>query len=185
TLRASRTAPKLILLPKLVDFNIRADETRAEHQALRAPSLAALTQQEEPTEQIGKGRKGTERVTLPSSLVMNEPFSRILYHAGFVKSKSEGARLIAKGGAYVASPLPIVLTDRTVSTTAEGDVTFVQLKDQTAEDVQQYIMNDYLYFRIGKWKVRIVKIIDDDDFKKRGLTVPGGSEPKDAPEPTH
>ncbi|KAK1081618.1 tyrosyl-tRNA synthetase [Friedmanniomyces endolithicus] len=162
-----------------------ANETRAEHQALRAPNLAALTQQEEPTKQTGEGRMGTERVTLPSSLVMNEPFSRILYHAGFVKSKSEGARLIAKGGAYVASPLPIETPDRTVSTTAEGDVTFVQLKDQTAEDVQGYIMNDYLYFRIGKWKVRVVKIIDDDEFKKRGLTVPGGSDLKEVSQPAH
>ncbi|KAK0873153.1 Sterol O-acyltransferase 2 (Sterol-ester synthase 2) [Friedmanniomyces endolithicus] len=162
-----------------------ANETRAEHQALRAPNLAALTQQEEPTKQTGEGRMGTERVTLPSSLVMNEPFSRILYHAGFVKSKSEGARLIAKGGAYVASPLPIEIPDRTVSTTAEGDVTFVQLKDQTAEDVQGYIMNDYLYFRIGKWKVRVVKIIDDDEFKKRGLTVPGGSDLKEVSQPAH
>ncbi|KAK1811587.1 Sterol O-acyltransferase 2 (Sterol-ester synthase 2) [Friedmanniomyces endolithicus] len=160
-----------------------ADETRAEHQALRAPNLAALTQQEAPTKQDGKGRKGTERVTLPSSLVINEPFSRILYHAGFVKSKSEGSRLIAKGGAYVAVPLPMATGDGV--DTAGGDSMFVPLKDQTAEDVQQYIMNDHLYFRIGKWKVRIVKIIDDDDFEERGLIVPGGSELKDASQPTH
>lgn len=46
---------------------------------------------------------GSPHVTLPRSLVFNQPFHKILWHAGLVASKSEGHRIVANKGAYVGS----------------------------------------------------------------------------------
>ncbi|TKA67035.1 hypothetical protein B0A55_09304 [Friedmanniomyces simplex] len=159
-----------------------ADKTRAEHQALRKSNLAALTNRASQTDGTEAAQTSQQRTVLPSSLVLDTPFSRVLYHAGIVASKSEGARLIAKGGAYVVSPSPVAVGGDSVaaSATANETVTFVQLKDQSPKDVQQYIINGMLIFRIGKWKVRIVEVIEDAEFDARGLDAAGWSEDKSA-----
>ncbi|KAK5676468.1 tyrosyl-tRNA synthetase [Elasticomyces elasticus] len=149
-----------------------ADRTRAEHQASRSPSLASFTNNEQTTS------ASQEREILPMSLVMNTPFSRILYHAGIVASKSEGTRLIAKGGAYVASSSPNNVTSQTDA--VSDSLKFVQLKDQSPADVAQYITNNLLIFRIGKWKVRVVEIVEDADFIAHGMDAVGWSEVREA-----
>ncbi|KAK5701488.1 tyrosyl-tRNA synthetase [Elasticomyces elasticus] len=149
-----------------------AARTRAEHQASRSPNLASFTSNEQTTS------ASQERTILPMSLVMNTPFSRILYYAGIVASKSEGTRLIAKGGAYVASSSPNDVTSQ--GEAASDSLKFVQLKDQTPADVQGYITNNLLIFRIGKWKVRVVEVCSDVDFEARGLDAVGWSEVRKA-----
>jgi len=143
-----------------------AKKTRAEHEGLRNPTLATFSLR---TPTAGS----CERAILPSSLVLNTPFSRILYHAGVVSSKSEGARLIAKGGAYVAVSSQKG-TAGDASLAADSDkLAFVQLKDQSPADVQQFVANGMLVFRIGKWKVRVVEVVEDADFDAQGLSAPG------------
>ena len=162
---------------ELVHGNDVATKTQAEHEALRNPDLAALTQWPTSAEAIDGAQAGQQRTVLPSSLVFNTPFSRILYHAGIVKSKSEGARMIAKGGAYVATASAGHATDRTLGVSS-GKIQFVQLKDQRPQEVQQYITNDMLILRTGKWKVRVVEVVEDADFDAQGLDAPGWSELK-------
>ena len=111
------------------------------------------------------------RITLPRSLVNDQSFARILFHAGMVSSKSEGARLIHSGGAYVGGKKG---KDETMS----DDLSFVAVDGHwDPAKVQTYIMEDsLLLLRIGKWKVRMVNIVSDEEFVKEGLDAPGWKE---------
>ena len=171
--RGKRTAQHLLAseVSELVHGREEALRTRREHEALRAPSLASLKQQqgsEGLSDDTAKAASsGSERTALPASLVLNTPFSRILYHAGIAPTKSEGARIVAKGGAYVA----------TRSEGADGSkLDFVQLRDQKPSEVIGFILDGMLVLRVGKWKVRVIEVIEDTDYDARGLSAPGWQE---------
>ncbi|RMZ80588.1 hypothetical protein DV738_g2714, partial [Chaetothyriales sp. CBS 135597] len=118
---------------------------------------------------------------LPRSLVHNQHLSRILYYAGLVSSRSEGSRLISKGGAYIGG-------------TADGkrqmgdNVSYIpaDMKKSKWDVLQTWLIRDQehgaggdadaeelLILRTGKWRVKIVRVIKDDEFVRRGLTAPG------------
>ena len=125
---------------ELVHGRDEAERTRAKHQAMRNPSL------------VSSGNTGTaeERIVLPSSWVLDTPFAHILFNAGIASSKSEGARLVAKGRVYIASK------------TTEGDseeLNFKQIKDQGPEDIADLIVDGRLILRIGKWKVGVIEVV--------------------------
>ncbi|KAI9729543.1 MAG: Tyrosine--tRNA ligase, mitochondrial [Cirrosporium novae-zelandiae] len=108
--------------------------------------------------------------TLPKCLVYNQPFSKILYYAGLVSSKSEGHRLTTKHGAYVGSR-------------ADGrgnmsdNLTFTPIKTWEKEKTATFIIGeDLLILRVGKWKIRCIKVISDEEFKAQGLSCPGWEE---------
>lgn len=155
---------------ELVHGREEAMNTREKHQALRAPSLSALRGQNElrpNTQGTDSASAGAERTFLPSSLVLNTPFSRILYHARIAPTKSEGARMIAKGGVYAAA----------VDKSGDGNrLDFVQLRDQKPSDVAAFAMDGMLVLRVGKWKVRVVDIVEDAEFDARKLDAPGWEE---------
>lgn len=111
------------------------------------------------------------RTTLPRSLIDKQSFSRILFHAGMVSSRSEGSRLIQAGGAYVGGKSG---RDKRMS----DDLCFVPIEEHwSSEMAWTYVMDDcLLLLRIGKWKVRIVTIVSDDEFQKKGLDAPGWKE---------
>jgi len=157
---------------ELVHGREEAIKTREEHQALRKPSLVSLAQRGNASSMPNNqsAQSGTERAVLPSSLVLDTPFSRILYHAGIVPTKSEGARLIAKGGAYVATSGP---SNNAIGDVDDDDLDFVQLRYQKPEDVQNYVTNGMLVLRVGKWKVRVVEVIKDAEFDAQKLDAPG------------
>ena len=111
--------------------------------------------------------------TLPSSLVRGQPMARVLYAAGLVSSRSEGNRLASKRGAYIGS--------RPGQVGGMGDtLTFTPILNWNPENTEKYIIDgDLLILRVGKWKVKTVKIISDADFEKRGLNAPGWKEELD------
>ena len=105
---------------------------------------------------------------LPRSAVMNQSFAAILHSAGLAASRSEAHRLIVAGGAYVGG------------TSAEGGssmgdtLNYQKLKDANWERNSKYIIDDsVLVLRSGKWKVKIVNIVPDEEFIAAGLTCPG------------
>lgn len=154
---------------ELVHGRDEALKTRAEHEASRNPNLATFTGTSSPASQIDQAEQlaKNNRIYLPESLVHNTPLARIFYHAGLVPTKSEGARLIAKGGAYVAS------------STRHGDgedLVWTQIKGQGAEEVATFLVDGLLVLRIGKWKVRVIEVVDDDSFAFKGLDAPGWDE---------
>ena len=107
---------------------------------------------------------------LPMSLVYDQPIARVLYSAGLVSSKSEGHRLAAKQGAYIGSR-----ADGTGR--MRDDLTFTPVKLLPPYRTKDYIIDgDLLILRVGKWKLKVVKIVSDEEFERRGLKAPGWKE---------
>ena len=132
---------------ELVHGRDEALRTRAEHATSRNPNLQSLAGAVED----GTGADtATGRTRLPRHLVHNTPLSRVLFHAGLVATKSEGARLIAKGGVYVA----------TNSGDGEQSV-WEQVKDEKSTTEADFMVNGLLMLRLGKWKVRVIEAVDE------------------------
>lgn len=112
-------------------------------------------------------------VTLPRSLVYDQPFNRVLWHAGLVSSKSEGHRIIKNAGAYVGSRPG-------ESGPMSDELSFTPIKPWTADKTAEFVQGDsLLILKLGKWKVKLVNIISDEEFKERGLTAPGWGSQQD------
>ena len=111
-------------------------------------------------------------VTLPQSLVYDQPIARILYSAGLVSSRSEGNRLAINQGAYIGS--------RPGGGGGMSDqMDFVSVKHWFPHEIEQYIIDgNLLILRVGKWKIKVVKIVSDEEFEQSGGTAPGWDELK-------
>ncbi|CAG7928923.1 unnamed protein product [Penicillium olsonii] len=113
---------------------------------------------------------GDMKVTLPESLVFNQPFNKVLWSAGLVSSKSEGHRVIVNNGAKVGSrpgdsgPM----TDQ---------LSFTPIRIWGAEKTKEFVLNgNLLMLKMGKWKFKSVNIVSDEEFRSQGLTAPGWEE---------
>lgn len=106
-------------------------------------------------------------ITLPASLVVDQPIGRVLYSAGLVTSRSEGHRLCAMEGAYVGS--------RPADQGTMGDsLEFTPCKNwQPTATTSHIIDGKVLILRVGKWRMKIVHLVSDQEFNARGLTAPG------------
>lgn len=112
-------------------------------------------------------------VILPRSLVFSRQIGHILYAAGLVSSRSEGHRLSAAKGAYVGS-LPGKQHGN-----MPNHVEFTPALNWEDEWVNRFIIDGKLLIvRAGKWKVRIIRIVEDGEFERLGLDVPGWKELK-------
>lgn len=113
-------------------------------------------------------------MVLPKSLIYDTAMARILYSAGLVASRSEGHRLLGNKGAYVGS--------RPGASGTMGDqLEFTPAHNWLRTDIEKYIIDgDLLILRAGKWKVKIVKIVSDEEFERLGLTAPGWKEEDEA-----
>ena len=118
--------------------------------------------------------------TLPASLVYQQPLSKILWSAGLVASKSEGNRLIVNGGVYIGGA-----ADGKRQMGDELSYTPADTKKARWEEVEKFIIkgsnereggDDLLILRTGKWRVKIVRVVEDEEFRRRGLSAPPGWE---------
>lgn len=108
---------------------------------------------------------------LPRSMVVSQQISRVLYAAGLVASRSEGHRLMAAGGAYIGSCAGPVHTEM------PDHVEFTPVKNWEDDYINKFIVNNgLLILRAGKWRVRVIKIVEDEEFERLGLDVPGWKE---------
>jgi tyrosyl-tRNA synthetase len=141
-----------------------AEKTRAEHQLMRNPSLASLSNQKNNSSSEGTSGQDINRISLPKSQVLNTPIAHILYHAALVKSKSEGTRMIDKGGVYIAA------------NDGSAELNFVKIKDQTAGDVASLLVDNLLIFRLGKWKIRVIEVVEGSKLDQKRTNVPNAVE---------
>ena len=108
----------------------------------------------------------TANMILPASLVYNQSPSRLLYVAGLVGSRSEGQRLVDARGAYIGSR-----PGRSGQMTDE--VTFINLKGWKPQETEERLVDGkLLILRAGKWKVRVIDVVGDDEFERLGLDAP-------------
>ena len=112
-------------------------------------------------------------LVLPKSLVYKQPIARVFYSAGLVASRSEGHRLLAKKGGYVGSR-------GGASGTMCDHLEYSRALNWHGDETEKCIIDgDLLILRVGKWKVKIVKIVSDEEFERLGLTAPGWKEDVD------
>ena len=110
------------------------------------------------------------KMTLPRSLVVNQPISRVLYAAKLVSSRSEGHRVVVERGAYVGS-LP-------GQKGGMGDkLEFDRIVNWQPSETEKFIIDgSLLILRVGKWNVRLITIVSDEEFEKLGVEAPPGWE---------
>ena len=126
--------------------------------------------------QINAATTLTHSVTLPRSVLKDQPIARILYAAGLVSSRAEGYRLSIAGGAYVGG-------QKGQSWQIGQDVKWVPIKDQHPGAVWSYVVDETrLFMRVGKWKVKVVEVVSDEEFAARGLDAPGLNQLKEVEE---
>ena len=105
-------------------------------------------------------------IILPASLVYGCPPARVLYSAGLVSSRSEASRLLQHRGAYVGS-LPGAHAEMT------DTLTFTPMEAWTADEMKKFVIDEnLLILRVGKWKVKIVRIVSDEEYDRLGLDAP-------------
>jgi len=139
-----RTAQHLLATEvlELVHGREEAVKTRAEHQAMRNPSLNTIA---------ADADYGQDRIKLLKSQVIGQPFTSVLHEAGLASSKSEATRLIAGGGVYVA----------TESSTGEAQsLVFTPVRRSQIVEAAQ-LLDARLVLRMGKWKVRVIELVED------------------------
>lgn len=143
-----------------------AAKARDEHQVMRKPTIASISGQ--PNSSAGAEARDhasavSQRIRLPHSLVYDTPLSRVLYHAGLVASKSEGARTVAKGAVYAAIARP----------ESTNTLEFAPVKDLQASQTRDLVQNGVLVLRLGKWKVRVIEVVPDTASNEADRTVRG------------
>lgn len=113
-------------------------------------------------------------LVLPKTLVYNQPISRLLHSAGLVSTPSEGHRLANKKAAYIGSRPG-------ASGTMSDQVDYTPVANWNPKETEKFIIDgDLLILRVGKWKVKIIKIISDQEFVQKGLTAPGWKEKQES-----
>ena len=119
---------------------------------------------------LSKAFGPTQSLLLPKSLVYGQRISHVLYHAGLAPSRSEGFRMVTKKGVYLgAKPGG--------SGTMGNQVDFSPAANWAGKETEKYIIgDDMLILRVGKWKVKIIKVISDEEFETKGLSAPGWKE---------
>ena len=121
-------------------------------------------------QQTNANNNSGARIKLPRSLVEGQHLHKVLWSAGMVATKSEGHRLAATGGAHVGSRLG-------KDPKMDDTVSWTPIKDWTPADVSKYLIGEgVLTLRIGKWKVKVVEIVGDDEYEELGLSCPGWKE---------
>ena len=163
-----------------------ADEVETQHKTLfrpvstpkpipvddpRAPSPNVSLNPNAP--HISSQNAPAANIVLPHSLVHNQPIARVLFAAGMVASRSEGHRLAGNRGAYIGGL-------RGANPGMTDGLSFTPITNWKPEETSKYIIDGSLMIlRIGKWKVKVVKIIPDEQFDAQGLEAPGWKEWKE------
>lgn len=115
-------------------------------------------------------------IILPRSLVHNQSMSRVFYSAGLVSSRSEGHRLLSAHGAYVGSKPGIQHGDM------PDHVEYTRAQNWEPRKTEEFLLGegkDLLVLRAGKWRVKVVKVVEDEMFEREGRDAPGWRERKE------
>lgn len=112
-------------------------------------------------------------IKLPRSLVVGQPIHKVFWSAGLVASRGEGQRLVSNKGCHVGSK-----TGRGAVTTTMGDqLAFTPVTRSHASETENYIIDgDLLILRVGKWRIKIIKIVSDEEYEEAKLSCPGWKE---------
>lgn len=179
---------------ELVHGAADAEKARKKHEQMRKPTVKSLKKRTPPAEQSEKEevepvKKPTtkastsevfseddiahetvtdevseaedpgiseQRIMLAESKVLGLPFAHILHNAGLAASRGEGTRMINAGGVYVA---------RRSEEEGSEDLNFVPVKGvPDGVKVEELLIDGQLVLRLGKWKVRVMEVMEEGLF---------------------
>jgi tyrosyl-tRNA synthetase len=97
-------------------------------------------------------------------LVIQKPLSHVLWAVGLVGSKTEGQRLINAGGAYIGA-------NADARGGMDDALSFTPAKTAAWEELEKFVIDGkILILRVGKWRLKIIDIIPDEEYEEAGLT---------------
>ncbi|VUC21246.1 unnamed protein product [Clonostachys rosea] len=106
-------------------------------------------------------------IKLPRSVMKLSP-AKILYACGLASSSSDGQRLVASQGAYVAGQ------PGQRRGLVPGNLNWSPMKMWFPEETAKFLIDDnILILRKGKHNVRIIELVDDEEWKASGKVYPG------------
>ncbi|RBR23519.1 uncharacterized protein FIESC28_03701 [Fusarium coffeatum] len=124
----------------------------------------------EPTEESGIITPNTaprSDIQLPRSIMDSSP-AKILHACGLASSSSDGQRLLSAQGAYIAAQ------PGQKRGLVPGNLSWTPMKAWFPEETKKFLIDErMLIMRKGKHNVRIVELIDDEEFKRSGQIYPG------------
>ncbi|CAG7561379.1 unnamed protein product [Fusarium equiseti] len=124
----------------------------------------------EPTEESGIVTPNTaprSDIQLPRSIMDSSP-AKILHACGLASSSSDGQRLLSQQGAYIAAQ------PGQKRGLVPGNLSWTPMKAWFPEETKNFLIDGrMLIMRKGKHNVRIVELIDDEEFKRSGKIYPG------------
>lgn len=182
---------------ELIHGESAAQEAETQHMKLFGPNVSIDDLREESSSSAARSRvpgdwnsslnpyaKATSsenapsiRMKLPRSLVVGRPFTGVLWSAGLVSSKGEAQRLISSKGCHIGARI-----GRDKDPTEMGDsLAFLPITSTHPDDTEQFLIDGHLLvIRIGKWKMKIINVVSDEEYDASGLTCPGWKEPADS-----
>ncbi|OQO12672.1 hypothetical protein B0A48_02135 [Cryoendolithus antarcticus] len=146
-----------------------AAETRAKHEQMRRPRLSSLVRRSvtpgaESDVTPSTPETQEEKFKLARSRIENASLAKILLLAGLAPSVSAATRAIRSGGVYVASSEASAVADSEAEPNSGDGLTFTAVgPDEKLEDITSFVDDGLIVVRMGKWKVRVIEIIDDGD----------------------
>ncbi|KAL2438750.1 Tyrosine-tRNA ligase, mitochondrial [Exophiala dermatitidis] len=113
-------------------------------------------------------------VKLPKSLVIGKPLSHVLWAVGLAGSRTEGQRLINAGGAYIGA-------NADAKGGMDDALSFTPAKTAAWEELSKFIIDEkILILRVGKWRLKIIDIVPDEEYEAAGLTCQAWESLKEA-----
>lgn len=137
-----------------------------DYKRVYASSSPAL--QKEDTTVVASKSDTSNVVTLPITLLQAGAFPRILRAAGLASSNSDAHRMISNQGAYVVVP------NSGTPDNPHGMKWEAIPAAVNSVDPNHYLIDwEALVIRSGKSKIKICRIVTEEDFEAEGLSFPG------------
>lgn len=115
---------------------------------------------------------GQDMITLPLTMLQPGSFPLVLRAAGLASSKSDAHRLIASKGAYVVVP-------NSGSPDTPTALQWISIEASASADPSHFLVDwEALVLRSGKSKIKICRVVSEEQFEAEGLTCPGWEELK-------
>ena len=152
----------------LVHGSQKAVEEAQQHQWRFGGEMPNYTK--EPTKGTGivtPNNAPRSDIQLPRSIMTSSP-AKILFASGLADSASEGQRLVKMQGAYIAGQ------PGQMRGLVPGNLNWTPMKMWFPEETSKFLIDDrLLILRKGKHNVRIVELVDDEEWKKSEKIYPG------------
>ena len=119
--------------------------------------------------QVNVNNAPKPQLKLPRTVIEHLSIAKILYACGLAESASDGHRLVQGDAIHIGgSPSG---HGRKME---DGALAFTIVQPWKVEETKRFLIDDrLLILRRGKHNVRIIELVDDEDYEKLGLSYPG------------